>query len=114
LIAVILSRQAGSREATERRRTAKDLKMRRPRRSHAVSSQVAHLEILRPRFAGLRMTNRGGPLKKQMLNVECSMMNVEWNGKNRVVAVAKPSFNIEHSTFNIQHSFLTFPEVRHA
>jgi hypothetical protein len=56
MIAVILSRQAGSREATERRRTAKDLKMRRCRRSHAVSAQVAYLEILRPRFAGLRMT----------------------------------------------------------
>lgn len=46
MIAVILSR-----------RTAKDLKMRGIGRSHAVSAQVAHLEILRPRFAGLRMTN---------------------------------------------------------
>jgi hypothetical protein len=96
MIAVILSRQAGSREATERRRTAKDLKMRRPRRSHGVSTQVAHLEILRPCFAGLRMTNRGGPLKQQMVNVECSMLNVECNG-------GCVSFNIEHSTLNIQH-----------
>jgi len=55
--AVIQSRQAGSREATERRRTAKDLKMREVGRSHGVSAQVANLEILRPRFAGLRMTN---------------------------------------------------------
>ncbi|MGH9420132.1 MAG: hypothetical protein ACRD3J_09170, partial [Thermoanaerobaculia bacterium] len=35
--------------------------------------------------------------KSEMLNVECSMLNVEW----------LPSgfpFNIEHSTLNIQHS----------
>jgi hypothetical protein len=35
------------------------------------------------------------------------MLNVEWKGKHVLVAVAKPSFNIEHSTFNIQHSLLT-------
>jgi hypothetical protein len=119
MIAVILSRQAGSREATERRRTVKDLKLRMLRRSHAVSAQVAHLEILRPRFAGLRMTSvgrRGGSMihGRQMLNVECSMLNVECRGKHVLVAVAKPSFNIEHSTFNIEHSLLTLREVRNA
>jgi hypothetical protein len=44
------------------------------------------------------------------------MLNVEWNGATRLVAVAvaKPSFNIEHSTFNIQHSLLTLQEVSNA
>ncbi|MEA2416706.1 MAG: hypothetical protein QOI58_3363 [Thermoanaerobaculia bacterium] len=44
-------------------------------------------------------------MKKQMLNVE-------WNRGSH--PVAKPSFNIEHSTFNIQHSLLTFVEVSNA
>ncbi len=40
---------------------------------------------------------RGGScLKGEMLNVECSMLNVEWS--------AVPPFNIEHSTLNVQHS----------
>ena len=46
-VAVIQSRQAGSREAAERGRTAKDLKMHRFCRSHWVSANLAHLEILR-------------------------------------------------------------------
>jgi hypothetical protein len=41
------------------------------------------------------------------------MLNVEWNLGNRLVAVAKPSFNIEHSTLNIQHSLFE-SEVRDA
>jgi hypothetical protein len=39
------------------------------------------------------------------------MLNVEWNGRNRLVPVAEPSFNIEHSTFNIQHLLLTLKGV---
>jgi len=42
-------------------------------------------------------------VKGEMLNVECSMLNVEWLGDRWLAA---PSFNIQHSTFNIQHSSL--------
>jgi len=43
------------------------------------------------------------------------MLNVEWNGRNRANGrVAKPSFNIEHSTFNSQHFLLTLQEVSNA
>jgi hypothetical protein len=42
-----------------------------------------------------------------MFNVECSMLNVEWTGGASVPAAVP--FNIEHSTFNIQHSLLTHP-----
>jgi len=40
--------------------------------------------------------------KSEMLNVECSMLNVEWPQNS---PVAFP-FNIQHSTLNIQHSVL--------
>ncbi len=52
------------------------------------------------------------PVKSEMLKVERSMLNVEW--KSRIRRVAEPSFNIEHSTLNIQHSLLTLKEVSNA
>jgi hypothetical protein len=73
--AVILSRQAGSREATEQRRTAKDLKMRRLRRSHGVSAQVTYLEILRR--ATPAQDDKSLAVSPEMLTPRCARRSME-------------------------------------